>query len=140
MPNPNPNQESLKDLRSDLFDVLNCYTIDASEVGDGTTYIDSGEAHNILDQLMPLIAKYQATIDQRVAEARNQGQNDMAEIDNLIFHTNDEIEISCRKREQAARIDEVKRSLHKGYFIPEMEVYAEDRIATLTQKEDTHGR
>ena len=30
-----------------------------------------------------------------------------------------------------ARIDEVKRSLHRGYFIPEMEIYAEDRIAEL---------
>lgn len=30
-----------------------------------------------------------------------------------------------------ARIDEVKRSLHKGYFIPEMEVQAEDRLAEL---------
>lgn len=31
-----------------------------------------------------------------------------------------------------ARLDEVEHSLHKGYFIPEMEVYAEDRIAQLT--------
>lgn len=39
-----------------------------------------------------------------------------------------------------ARIDEVKHSLYKGYFIPEMEVYAEDRIDELKRhhiKEET---
>lgn len=29
------------------------------------------------------------------------------------------------------RIDEVKHALNKGYFIPEMEVYAENRITDL---------
>ena len=32
-----------------------------------------------------------------------------------------------------ARIDEVKRSLHRGYFIPEMEAYADGRIAELQE-------
>lgn len=30
------------------------------------------------------------------------------------------------------RIDETSRSLHRGYFIPEMEIIAEGRIAELT--------
>jgi hypothetical protein len=33
-----------------------------------------------------------------------------------------------------ARIDEVKRSLYRGYYIPEMEVQAEDRINQLEQQ------
>lgn len=38
-----------------------------------------------------------------------------------------------------ARIDEVKHLLYKGYFIPEMEVYAEDRIAQLTPPKQVGG-
>lgn len=35
--------------------------------------------------------------------------------------------------ELASRVDELKHSLYKGYFIPEMEAYAEGRLSQLTQ-------
>lgn len=42
------------------------------------------------------------------------------------------IQALIQQRVVEARIEELKRALYKGYFIPEMEVYAEDRIAELT--------
>jgi hypothetical protein len=41
------------------------------------------------------------------------------------------IQAHITKRVAEARLEEVKRSLTRGYFIPEMEVYAEDRMTAL---------
>lgn len=46
------------ELREEMFEVLNCYDIDASEVSDGMTYIGSDEAFKIVDQLLPIVATH----------------------------------------------------------------------------------
>jgi len=51
------NKESTKELKQDLFFLLNCYEIDAREVSDGMTYIDSTEAEKLSDKIMQLLTK-----------------------------------------------------------------------------------
>lgn len=53
-----------EELKAELFDVLNCYEIDASEISHGTTYIDSTEAKRIIDRIMPhILAKYFSKVE-----------------------------------------------------------------------------
>lgn len=58
----------LGDLKNDLFRVLNCYEIDASEVTQGITYIDSGEANKISTALL---APIQAHLNQEIKAVLN---------------------------------------------------------------------
>lgn len=57
-------------LREEIFSVLNCYEIDASEVNDGKTYIDSGEAENLTREILALTAQQRtlASLDGRIEE------------------------------------------------------------------------
>lgn len=51
------NNEQLKQIKKTTEDFLNCYLINASEVKDGMTYIDSDEANSIANNIMYKLEK-----------------------------------------------------------------------------------
>jgi hypothetical protein len=64
-------QDDARELKDELFRFLNCYEIEASEISNGMTYIDSQEAEKMCRELMELITSYteKAVADAREGEA-----------------------------------------------------------------------
>lgn len=46
-----------EEIRRQIFDELNCFKIDAREISNGTTYIDSTEAKTLTENIIDIIRK-----------------------------------------------------------------------------------
>jgi len=46
-----------EEIRRQVFDLLNCFKIDASEISNGVTYLDSTEARALTEEILDIIRK-----------------------------------------------------------------------------------
>ena len=46
-----------EEIRRQIFNELNCFKVDASEISNGQTYIDSTEAKTLTENIIDIIRK-----------------------------------------------------------------------------------